>query len=216
MNAIWQRCFPSALLAMAMAFPICAQAREAKVLMRMPEEHPGAPFYSIISISPETGGLNYPHTGEWGAAPFERDPGCVPPEFNLLNLFTGAAFGCDLLVSGYALFDEAGPPPDGLVFSEVSGDGVPIVFARWSEIEAEIADGVMTIGDLLDLPSAVIGFADHYSHMATRGPLPVNQVMFKLEANGVLEDGRLFRLLFNKTPDDRKTRIDIAAAVVHP
>lgn len=203
------RTLVSTLCVLAATLSFAAQAKEPKVLLQMPEEHPGAPFYSIISISPETGELNYPHTEHWGAAPFERNPDCVPPDFNLLSLFTGAAFGCDLLVAGQALFDEAGPPPDGLVFSKVSGQGIPVVFAHWEEIAAEIADGVMTIGDLLNLPSAVIGFADHYNHMATRGPLPPNQVMFKLEAYGELEDGRLFRLLFNKTPDDRMTRIDI-------
>lgn len=198
-------------LAVAVAASLSTGAVAApNVLQRMPEEHPGAPFYSIVSISPETGELNYPHTDVWGAAPFERDPACVPADFNLLSLWNPpAAFFCPLVVSGQALFEDAGPPPQGLVFSHVSGEDVPVVFAHWDEIEAEIADGVMTLDDLLLLPSAVIGLADHYTNMATRGPLPDQQVMFKVEASGVLEDGRLFRLHFNKTPKDRKTQIVI-------
>lgn len=178
---------------------------------QVPEDHPGGPFYSVVQISPVTGELFFPHTEEWGAAPFERDLTCVPPGFNLLDLFdVPGAWICDLTVEGHLVFEDAGPPPTGLLHSTVQGLGeVPIVFARWAEIEAAIADGVLTLPELLSLPSAVIGVADFYKHTAVRGSLPDGQLMFKINASGVLEDGRFFRLHANKTPNEQRFQIQI-------
>lgn len=178
----------------------------AAVRLEVPEEHPNGPFYSVIGISPVTGALRFPHTEEWGAAPFVRELGCVPPDFNLLSLFdlTPAfpggpprSFLCAQTVEGHLIFEDAGPPPSGLIQSQMHGLGqVPIVFAPWSEIEAAIADDVLTLPELLALPSAMVGTADFYKETVVTGSLPPGQVAFRLNAKGTLPDGRAFRLLY--------------------
>ena len=55
---------------------------------RVPQTSNDLPFYARL----EAGLI---HTdGEWAAIAFYRPPECVGPDFNLLNLFDGSAFGC--------------------------------------------------------------------------------------------------------------------------
>lgn len=190
----------------------------AAVRLAVPDEHPNAPFYSPIGLSPNTGALRFPRNEEWGAAPFVRDLGCVPPDFNLLSLFDLAPafpegpprpFLCALTVAGHIVFEDGGPPPSGLIQSQMHGLGaVPVVFAAWSEIEAAIADDVLTLPELLGLPSAMVGTADLYKETVVRGSLPSGQVAFRLNARGVLPDGRRFRLVYiDEASVARLTRI---------
>lgn len=87
---------------------------------------------------------------------------------------------------------------------------VPVVFAAWSEIEAAIADDVLTLPELLDLPSAMVGLADHYKETVVSGSLPSGQVAFRLNARGVLPDGRRFQLVYvDEASVARLTRIAV-------
>src|SRR5262245_37510173 len=64
-------------------------APSTSVTLQYPSEDPGPPFYALI----ERGFV--PHTDDWAAIVFVRDPGCVPPGFNLLEqLAVPQAFGC--------------------------------------------------------------------------------------------------------------------------
>lgn len=180
--------------------------------LSVPDEHPNGPFYSLIGISPFTGALRFPHTEEWGVVPFVRQLSCVPGGFNLLAIFDPpGAFGCPSTVAGHLLFGEAGPPPSDLIMSQLHGTGaVPVIVARWSEIEPEIADGSLTLPELLALPSAVGGTADFYKETVVTGHLPPGQVAFKLVATGMLTDGSSFRLHYTETePGSSRTRLVI-------
>lgn len=182
------------------------------VQVSVPDEHPNGPFYSLIGVSPFTGDLRFPRTAEWGIAPFVRRLSCVPEAFNLLSVFDPPlAFGCPSTVAGHLVFGEAGPPPSDLILSQLHGTGaVPVVVAAWSDIEEAIADGVLTLPELLALPSAVDGTADFYKETVVTGNLPPGQVAFKLVATGALSDGSGFRLHYTEVaPGSSRTRLVI-------
>lgn len=190
------------------------------VRLAVPGDHPGGPFYSLIGISPFTGDLRFPHTEEWGAAPFVRELECVPPDFDLLSIFDlvpafpngpPRSLLCALTVEGHIVFEDVGPPPSGLVMSQMHGTGsVPVVFARWEEIEGAVADDVLTLPELLALPSAMVGTADFYKETVKSGSLPPGQVAFEVNARGALPDGRSFQIVYvDRASVPRVTRIQI-------
>ena len=137
------------------------------------------------------------HTdGEWAAIAFYRPPECVRTDFNLLDLFdVPAAFGCNAAepyLAGFGIFNN-GPfeAPIQSRLQSVRGQTMPVWFVRWSELEAAIADGVLTIDDLAALPSLLMGEAAFYTE--TLHPLgAATQTMTSIDAWGYLEDGRKF------------------------
>lgn len=141
------------------------------------------PFYARLE-----GEFEPFHTAEWAVVAFYREPSCVRPTFNMLNfLDPPAAFGCPLTVSGFEIFDEPSPTPPIQV--NLTGLGaVPIWFLSWPELQAAMADNVVTIGELSSLSSLVIGSATRFReilHPADK----LTQV-----ASGTLEDGRAFQV----------------------
>jgi hypothetical protein len=134
--------------------PALAQAR-----LDFPEEDPGPPYYARIRQGFVV------HTNEWAAIVFYRQPSCVPPNFNLLNLFNPpAAFGCALTVEGFLLLDQV-PPPPGTPPKQSKSFGlgaVPVAFVSWAELQAAMADGVLTIVELGALPSLRIATATFF------------------------------------------------------
>jgi hypothetical protein len=76
--------------------------------------------------------------------------------------------------------------------SEMTGRGaVPVWFIAQAEIEAALADGVVTIGELAESPSLLKGEAATYTellHPGQSNPQPL--IQFKAE--GSLGDGRSF------------------------
>lgn len=177
--------------------------------LAIPADHPGNPFYALIfnGLTPESKHFFFPHEDGWGAAAFERELECVPPDFNLLlefdftPAFPGGPprpFLCDLTVEGFQIWHN---PPNPMpvdpgpifVLSRGLGD-VPVVFARWEEIQAAMADAVLTLPELLALPSAMVGSADHFIATYENGPPPDDRLMNKLSASGNLPDGRSFRV----------------------
>ena len=118
----------------------------------------GSPLYAI----PGNGGF-IPNNGIWAAIPFHRDLTCVPPAANLLDLAIPAAFGCTLMVEGHEHW-EHGPGIDlAPRQTETSGLGaVPIVFAYWNAVQGAVADGTLTLPELLALPGSIVGTADAY------------------------------------------------------
>lgn len=177
--------------------------------LAVPDDHPGNPFYALIfnGLEPESRHFFFPHANGWGAAAFERELGCVPPDFNLLlefdftPAFPGGPprpFLCTLTVEGYNIWHNP-PDPDpvdpGPIFVMSRGLGdVPVVFARWEEIETAMADATLTLPELLALPSAMVGSADHFVATYENGPPPDDRLMNKMTASGSLPDGRSFRV----------------------
>lgn len=86
---------------------------------------------------------------------------------------------------------------------------VPVVFAHWSEIETAMADMVLTLPELLALPSAIVGSADRLTALYVNGPRPEDRLMNKLSASGSLPDGRSFRIHANESAGGTGYRIDI-------
>ena len=160
------------------------------------DDDPGPPFYAISG----NGGF-LPHTDAWVAIPFDRTLGCVPAGANLLTIDVPAAFGCPLTVSGHAHW-ETGPGIDlAPRQSQLSGSAVPIVFAAWSAVQAATADGVLTLPELLALPSAVIGTATQYTEtdiFGISGPLGAGRGMYKITARGTLSNGHSFSVHVNE------------------
>jgi hypothetical protein len=161
----------------------------------------GGPFYARIA------GGEYPeiyHNGEWAAIAFYRDPECVQTDFNLLEFINPAALDCDSFVAGFEIWKN-GPGTDDQapIQSRLQNtEDMPIWFVSWTELQTAIADGVLTIGELKDLPH-LIGTATFYTetlHPLGGGP----QTKITIVASGVLEDGRKFNFQATGTKEQNR------------
>jgi hypothetical protein len=176
--------------------PDARLARAADVSrLSVPDEHPNGPFYSMIGLSPISGVLRLPHTEEWGAVPLLREPSCIPPDFNLLLVFHPAALSCPSLLAGHLIGTGFGTPQMVLIQSQLHGAGdVPIVFASWDDLAAAVQDDVLTLSELLALPSAFVADASRYRETVVTGSQPPGGVAFRLTASGSTPGGDSFRL----------------------
>ena len=183
----------------------------ASVVFKVPEESAGPPYYSPLQPG------FFPNDGEWGAVPFERELGCVPGDHNLLLLFDFVPafpggpprpFLCPLTVEGHEHWQHGpgiDPAPRQTQFRGLGA--VPIVFAEWDEIQTAIADGVLTLPELLALPSAMVGVGSFYKEtdiLGISGPHGAGKGMYKISASGSLPDGRSFRFHLNEVLGELK------------
>lgn len=193
---------------------IVAGSPTGAVLVEVPEDHPGNPFYALIfnGLDPTGPYFFFPHDAEWGAAIFERELWCVPDDFNLLEefdftpAFPGGpprSFLCPLTVEGFQVWDNPPNPlpvdPGPIVVVSNGLGAVPVVLAHWDEIATAMADGVLTLPELLALPSAMIGTASTFSTQYVNGPEPRDRLMNKLSAHGALPGGCVFRVQANES-----------------
>jgi len=152
---------------------------------------PNAPFYARIGPGP-----NAIHDEQWAAIPFYTSPDCVPADFNLLNFFDiPRAFGCPLNVQGLSVWKN-GPPPIDLapIQNILQGTGaVHIWFVHWNELQAGLADGVLTVPELRVMPSLQKGLANLY-HETLHPPGTAQVGRDVIAAHGTLTDGRVFQL----------------------
>lgn len=166
------------------------------ILLKVPGESPGPPFYAISG----NGGF-IPRDAEWAALPFLRQMACVPAAANLLTVDVPGAFGCSLTVEGHEHWQNGpglDPAPRQTQFMGLGA--VPIVFARWNEVQGATS-GVLTLPELLALPSAMVGTADDYQEtnvLGVSGPLGAGRGSYKITARGTLPDSRAFRLHVNE------------------
>jgi len=170
---------------------------QANIRIEVPSaEWPGIPFYARISTT------EIYHTEEWAAIVFYRDPTCVPVAFNLLDFFDiPGAFGCPATVAGFEVWKDGLPPEDFTpVELKTRGLGaVPVWFVAWPELEAAIADGILTVPELASMASLQIGSAGFYQEVLhpvdgvdpTTGGARVGHIT--LNAMGKLDDGTQFR-----------------------
>lgn len=154
------------------------------------------PFYARVPRS------DIIHNEDWAVIVFYRPASCIPAEFNLLDFFdlptaTGpGAFGCNPPTTDSKEFWRNGPGIDlAPVMAKFRGLGaVPIWFVGWSEMEAAIADDVLTIGELEALPSLRQGSASYYRETLRPGESPSPRAAgIQLTARGELMDGSRFR-----------------------
>lgn len=155
------------------------------------------PFYARITRS------EIINDGEWAAVVFYRPPTCIPAEFNLLDFFDypgpggPGAFGCNPPTTDTVETWQNGPGIDlAPVLAKFRGLGaVPVWLVRWSEMEAAVADDVLTIGELASLPSLQVGWASFYRETLrpSESPAP-GPGSIQYTARGELEDGGLFRV----------------------
>ena len=170
-------------------------------------DDPGPPFYARTDHVPPF----VFNDGEWAAVVFYRDPNCIPASFNLIQFFDPpAAFGCQLTVQGYSLWQEAltGAPK----IAKSSGAGsVPVWFAPVEEVNQVIQDGDLTIDELEGLAGLLIGYADQFDETIQPHPLPPEMgggghpnPKVIVDAKGQLEDGRQFNLHIMQVRDEVK------------
>jgi hypothetical protein len=162
----------------------------------------GGPFYARIELDAAGAPLVH-HDGEWAVLPFYRSPDCVREDFNLLDFFDfaniPAIFGCELTVAGFEIY-EAAPGPGATPRQVIAFglEGMPVWFVPWSELEAAMADGVLTIVELRGLPGLVEGSASFFKE--TLHPFGgAVQVKLQMVGWGTLEDGRSFRFTSEET-----------------
>ena len=135
------------------------------------------------------------HDDDWAVIVFYRPPECIPANFNLLDFFDWAAFGCTPpTTDGFMIF-EHGPEVDPApMLAELHGQGaVPVWFVRWTELQAAIADDSLTIGELAGLGSRLAGSASFYHEILH--PFGGSQHgKIEFNATGTLADGRAFQV----------------------
>ena len=154
----------------------------------------GAPFYTPVFIDGLSGFV--PTDGTWVGIHFIREPSCIPPTFNLLQVFHPlVAPDCTLTITGQTWRHG---PDDRVPYQEhYSGVGaVPIYFVRLADLQAAAADGMLTIAELTSI--AVIGRADSYRSVIHHSTQAANHGHETLTAHGWLENGRRFQFHFDE------------------
>jgi hypothetical protein len=179
-------------------------------LFKVPEERPGPPYFSISA-----NGNFIPHDGAWAAFPFLRQLDCVPGGHDLLAFPAPVAFGCPLTVEGHERWQNGpaiDPAPRQTHFEGLGA--VPIIFARWDEVQAALPGG-LTLDELQNLPSAMIGTATFYKEtniLGISGPHGPGKGMYKINARGSLPGGGSFTLHVNEVLGElRVVQIDFGS-----
>jgi hypothetical protein len=183
-------------------------AAQPPSILVSPTETPGQFTYTFVDPAASDGG--------WVAIDFHRDPECSAiTGFNLL-LFADFpnAFDCPLTVAVRELWDSddlltAGGPwqsPPGSPNFRVPlnafwrGEGaVPIYFVEVGELRDATADGVLTIQEVIALPSLKKGYAIEYQFVQLNSSRAnsfgtAREGHTQTAARGLLEDGRSFQL----------------------
>jgi len=165
---------------------------EANVILDIPGDSPGPPFYSLIQPG------WFPMTEEWAAVMWLRDPGCVPDDFNILQFFDPPPrpFFCALTIEGHEIWNT--DPPDPTVGPKniiARGLGaVPLYFVSTADLLPAIGDGQLTITDLEAMPSLLVGFADFFTLSQQTGVARgrPGEGTITISSRGHLTDGRAF------------------------
>lgn len=160
------------------------------------------PFYARI----ERGEIL--HTDEWAVIIFYRSPGCVPADFNILDFFDFGAFGCTPPTTDGLVIWEGEPWLTAPIQIKLHGLGaVPVWFVSWSELETAVGDDELTINELAELPSLLVGTADFYTetlHPTGGAKVP----MINYVALGYLENGTPFNVHALLVADTANPAID--------
>lgn len=161
------------------------------------------PFYA--RFDPNIGELYYDEG--LVAIAFYRPPTCIPADFNLLDFYDEPrAFDCSpQTTEGFEIWKN-GPGIDPLPeLTELHGLGdVPVWFASLPKLQAEMADGSLTIGDLTAL-NPMIGSASYFHETLRFG---IDLGTLEINARGKLSNGQIFSLhIINVDMRNIKTKI---------
>lgn len=169
-----------------------APGAEELVANEIPAEDPGPPFYA--RVSPIMNELFF--SDGWLVIPFYRDPACIPPSFNLLDLYhfpsesDAGAFACRALVTGVTYKEPAAPATAFPKEVTMEGSGsVQIWFVQEAAARQAIADGSLTLAELEEL-GPLVGIATTFDEeLRPRA----EDHLIAIRSNGELMDGRSFR-----------------------
>ena len=101
--------------------PLEPTGPSASVSFQFPGEDPGPPYYSVIERQ------FTPHTADWAAIPFVRDPQCIASGFNLLDqIDVPQSFWCPLYVAGHVTYRNGPPPIDLAPIHAEFHDAAPV------------------------------------------------------------------------------------------
>jgi hypothetical protein len=178
---------------------------QANIRVNVPEDNE-PPFYARINGYEFIGNEGIFRTEEWAAIVFYRDPGCVPGTFNLLSFFDFSIWAlppadrCPLTIEGFEIWNAFPPPePAFPIHTKSRGLGaVPIWFVAWPEMQALLADRVLTIGELESATTLLKGHATIYNETLhpPGGGLVTDAAQvghINIDASGLLEDARQFQ-----------------------
>lgn len=189
------RKFYGSLALSAFIFAGLTATAAAQIRTEIPTEDPGPPFYARIERQAAHTEIA-PHTDEWAAIVFYRSPECVPPDFNLMDLFhVPQAFACQLTIDGFEIWRNGPPPIDFAPMMAVfRGTGsVPIWFVSWPQLQAAVADDNLTLTELMAMDSLIVGSANQFHETLHPTDGAVNPRLV-ITARGTLSDGRSFDL----------------------
>ena len=127
------------------------------VVLNVPDESPGDPLYA------DFGRDFIPADGTQVAIVFMRDPAYIPPDFNLLDMRDiPAAFECPFLLHGQEWWHEPFvDSPFKCVYVLENDGSVPVYFVDLAELDSEIADDQLTLGELEAFSSLKVGQATY-------------------------------------------------------
>jgi hypothetical protein len=195
-----------AWLKLLVTIAMLGSAGMAQAAARVAQTSADLPFYARIAQ-----GEIY-HDGEWAAIAFYRPPGCIREDFNLLDfLDIPEVFGCNSAepyVIGFAVLKNDVPIQSRLQLNPnlqrlKPKDQMPIWFVSWTELQTAIEDDFLTIQELFDMDSLLIGTAKSYTE--TLHPFGfAQQTMISIVASGILEDGRKFSYQATGTKEDNR------------
>lgn len=171
----------------------------ALAIAEIPADNPGPPWYTpVFGGGPSLPGAYIPNDGTWAAVVFWRDPACIPPDFNLLQVFDPpAAFGCALTIEGRAWFRLGEMLPTQERYNGLGA--VPVVFVLLSDLQQAMGDAAsdpdadpdLYLGELTSLPSYNLGTAESFRtviHNSSQAANPGHEVV---DASGVIISGPL-------------------------
>lgn len=168
---------------------------QAELRLEIPAQTFGPPFYARIEFASVDPAL-VPNNGEWAAVVLYRQLSCIPPSFNLLQVFdVPRAFSCPLNdMGGYEVYRNAPGVDPAPTWSRLIGrSNVPVLFVRHTEFVAAVADGVLTLPELRALPSAKMGNATQFNELLR--PSQSNATpLLHITAQGRFADNSGFRL----------------------
>jgi hypothetical protein len=187
------RYLAAAAFALALTWGLCPAVAPAAELLLFPEDGPAVPAYARFTAVSDLGFTD----GEWFAIPFYRDPGCVPLEFNLLELFDRPrAWDCEAYIEGFEIRSQPRPAPPEHFYAR-GLEGMQIWFVNFGELQDVVEDngGVVTIVDLILMDSLQIGVAESYLEELQTAFNPVSS--HRIVTFGELLDGTPFLASFS-------------------
>jgi hypothetical protein len=169
------------------------------VVLNVPDESTGAPWYA------DFGRDFIPADGTQVAIVFTRDPACIRPEFNLLDMIDiPAVFGCPFLLSGQEWWHEPFVEfPFKYEYTLENDGSVPVYFVDLAELNSEIADDRLTLGELEAFSSLKVGQATYVKSdvLNSNAPDSDGKGHGVMTAIGKLQDGGDFYVYWHEEFD---------------